>query len=1599
MTTKLSTSNLSAETLAAISGPRISNVQIADSAYNTLDDTAANIGGGYIVINGQSFNSAAQVLIDQTPATTVTWVSNSLIRAQVPASTDGASKSVYVINPDGSLALLVNGLTYSAFPAWSTGSTLTSFEALVPVSIQLSAPSANNYTLAASNTLPSSVTLYANGLIAGTVAANTTTNYNFTVIAKDAENQDTSRSFTLPITKNNEPAWVTAADLGSAFVDANYSNTLVATDLSNVTYSVAVGSSLPSSLTLAANGFLSGSVSAANTYSFGIVATDTANLSNTRTFTITIAVANDTYFKNTTLLLNGEANVTPFIADASTNSLALTINGDTKPVLFNPYQEGYYSNFFDGAGDYLTPPLLNFGTTDFTVEAWVCPTTAGDGSSSQILYISTGATTRLAFRLNSANKMDLYLNAVTPGVTTYTSNTVLVTNGWYHLAAVRQSGSIKLFVNGILDNTPSASVHDINQNDVYTYIGSIGASTQPFTGYISNFRITNTAVYTATFTPPTSPLTAISGTRLLTCQSNRFIDNSSNAYTIAKAGDVLISPAIPFTQNASYSTYGSTYFDGTGDYITTSSSSGLAFGTGDFTIECWVYLAASSDANASFFTSTPATTYNGVMMGKDVIGISGPGGSGGNLTGVTMPVSTWTHVALTRSGTSMRVFFNGVQQGSTATNSTNINSTLGTIGSRYVEATGYLWTGYISDLRVLKGTALYTTTFTPPTSLLTAIANTSLLTLQYNGGAKNQGIIDNSNFNNIVTRNGNTSQGTFSPYSVTGWSNYFDGTGDYLSVDSTGTALNSGTSNCTYETWVYFNSVATTTGAIFTGSNSAGDSTNCIALFLANTGILLLYGPSATNTAQCNVVANRWYHVAVTRSTNTFTLWLDGVSQGSFTDSGSISYSATKPLSLGRFGAYAGYYLNGFLSNMRIINGTALYTSTFTPSTTPLTAISGTSLLTCQSNRFIDNGPNNLTITKNGDTSVQAFSPFGSISEATPLSYSISSVNGSNYVDVSSSSNIAFGSGDYTMEWYTYLTTDQSHSPYMWDFRSAGGAGTQYAYFGSATGLITNYGTFTIPSILNTWRHWAITRSGTTWRLFIDGTEIYSSTDSSTYTSSGTYRFGLRYAAESSSLIGLVSNLRFVKGQALYTGSFTPSTTPLTKTTVGSTGAGAAGSLTGTVVVLTLNSTTIVDSSAIPATITSSDVKPNRNNPFGYTAQSSTSYTPTTHGGSAYFDGTGDYLSIPYNSIFNFGTSNFTIEFWVYFNSIASAASLYVPYSSTYGQIAIVTGQATPGTLYCFLGTAANTWDIPVGGAGLTIGTVKVSNWYHVSVVRNGSIFSTYLNGTAGGTATSASALYSLSSTIYIGYDPTIPGGYLNGYMSDLRITKGTAVYTSNFVPPTQTLGNYSTTYPSSLLLNFNNGGIIDQHGTNVLETVGNAQLSTAVKKYGSSSMSFDGTGDYLSILSSPNLNFGTGDFTIESWLYPTSISATASYIFDQRTADSQNVLLAYILPERTIEIYVNGGVVVSGGTIALNSWSHFAITRASNSLKMFLNGTQIGSTYSLTNTLITAPMYIGTRYSGTQYFNGYMDDFRVTKGVARYTTTFTPPTSSFITK
>jgi hypothetical protein len=138
-------------------------------------------------------------------------------------------------------------------------------------------------------------------------------------------------------------------------------------------------------------------------------------------------------------------------------------------------------------------------------------------------------------------------------------------------------------------------------------------------------------------------------------------------------------------------------------------------------------------------------------------------------------------------------------------------------GSIYIGSngtTGYATNCYISDLRIIKGsipaeyvtasTTVNTGVFTPPTEPLTAIANTSLLTCQTNQPVNNNVFIDNSTNNFLITRNGNATQGTFSPYGEN-WSNYFDGTGDFLNIPAGNSALSLGTGDFTIEFFFYKN--------------------------------------------------------------------------------------------------------------------------------------------------------------------------------------------------------------------------------------------------------------------------------------------------------------------------------------------------------------------------------------------------------------------------------------------------------------------------------------------------------------------------------------------------------------------------------------------------------------------------------------------------------------------------------------------------------------------------------------------------------------------------------------------------------------------------
>lgn len=180
------------------SGPKITTVEVTNSGGTVIDDTAVDIAGGYIKITGTGFVTGCQVIVNNVAATSTTFVSSTVVRAQLPATAAG-TYFVYVVNPDGGVAIKINGVTFSASPTWVTGSTLSGVVDQA-ISVQLNATDATTYTLQSGSTLPAGVTLTSGGLLSGTVTGITQeTVYSFTIIATDAQNQESSRTFNLTV--------------------------------------------------------------------------------------------------------------------------------------------------------------------------------------------------------------------------------------------------------------------------------------------------------------------------------------------------------------------------------------------------------------------------------------------------------------------------------------------------------------------------------------------------------------------------------------------------------------------------------------------------------------------------------------------------------------------------------------------------------------------------------------------------------------------------------------------------------------------------------------------------------------------------------------------------------------------------------------------------------------------------------------------------------------------------------------------------------------------------------------------------------------------------------------------------------------------------------------------------------------------------------------------------------------------------------------------------------------------------------------------------------------------------------------------------------
>ena len=183
----------------------------------------------------------------------------------------------------------------------------------------------------------------------------------------------------------------------------------------------------------------------------------------------------------------------------------------------------------------------------------------------------------------------------------------------------------------------------------------------------------------------------------------------------------------------------------------------------------------------------------------------------------------------------------------------------------------------------------------------------------------------------------------------------------------------------------------------------------------------------------------------------------------------------------------------------------------------------------------------------------------------------------------------------------------------------------------------------------------------------------------------------------------------------------------------------------------------------------------------------------------------------------------------------------------------------------------------------------------------------------------------------------------------------------------------------------------------------GDAQLDTAQSKFGGASMLFDGTGDYLSIPDSDDWDFGSGDFTIDAWVRVSASQTDATFTSQWEQSGNQRSWLFYMGAGKfkfmssangsTADIDMTGTTSINGG-----SWYHVAVTRSGTTCRIFVNGT-VDDTDTCSNAIFdsTASLMVGADKPSAPelLFNGHIDDLRITKGLARWTTNFTPPTSA----
>ena len=639
---------------------------------------------------------------------------------------------------------------------------------------------------------------------------------------------------------------------------------------------------------------------------------------------------------------------------------------------------------------------------------------------------------------------------------------------------------------------------------------------------------------------------------------------------------------------------------------------------------------------------------------------------------------------------------------------------------------------------------------------------------------------------------------------------------------------------------------------------------------------------------------------------------------------------------------------------------------------------------------YIDSSSTSKTLTCSSNLAQGTFTPFSADDGKWSVEFPGGGTSTTSRLiyQLSSTTTFAFGTGDFTIEAWVFprSTSTLPNANFILDFRSGNNV-IMYLAYSSALGSYNLYGwTGNAASgiNLNAWNHVAIVRESGSEKGFVNGVEKYSASETSNHGNAG-ITIGNRYASTWNPFDGFISNVRVVKGTAVYTSNFTPSTSPLTNVT--------------NTVTLGLRSNRFVESVAsVTPSPSDSNIVIQPFSPFAPSA----AYDAAVNGGSANWPVETDKtnkITLSSSADFAFGTGAFTIDCWVYVTADTN------PYSRVWHVGPLWNDNNAIGLVVNDTASSDKTAFCVYAAGGRTCVSTNVTPryaWFHVACVRDSSgNFKLFINGNLDATNTSYT-----TTNISPGGNQTLAIGNIvetnatleaeacfEGFISNLRVVKGTAIYSSSFTPPTAPTTDVTNT---KLLANFTNAQMIDSTAKNNFETVGNALFKQGTAKFGISSCDLYGsTGSRVASPPSPLYNIlNAGKFTVEFWIYVDSYHASYSDIVGVFNGVSAGWL---IYQNGTyIEAYING-VQLQVARPSTSTWTHIALTRDGTTTRLFKDGTSgATSTSSLGADQTSYGLVFGGDATGRNGLDGYIDEFRLTLGKARYTSNFTVPTKAF---